>query len=151
MKGDAAMWFALLNIANLMLFVQSPKTDTHKLSIEISGIRNDKGALLIGVFMSHECFRDEKPEYEFSLPKAGIENGRIALKIELPAGRYGISVLDDENGDGRMKYNILGIPREGFGFSGYMSRGMKKPRFSDFSFDLRSGENTVKVKMRYML
>jgi uncharacterized protein (DUF2141 family) len=127
------------------------KSDTHKLSIEIAGIRNDKGTLRIGVFMSQEGFRDEKPEYEFSLSKAGLENGRIALQIELPAGKYGISVLDDENSDGRMNYNLLGIPREGFGFSGYISRGMKKPRFSDFSFDLRSEVNVIKVRMRYVL
>lgn len=146
------MWFALLNMAGfLMLFVQSSKTDTHLLSIEISGIRNDKGVLQVGVFMSQESFREEKPEYEFTQLKRGVENGRIVLRTELPEGKYGISVLDDENDDGRMNYNILGIPREGFGFSDYTHRGMKKPRFDNFSFDLRPEKNTVKVKMRYML
>jgi uncharacterized protein (DUF2141 family) len=37
--------------------------------------------------------------------------------LDIPPGTYALVVLHDENMNGRVDYNWLGIPREGYGFS----------------------------------
>ena len=73
----------------------------------------------------------------------------VLFSLYLPSGLYGISVLVVADSDGRMKYGFAGIPLEGFGFSGYRQKGLKRPRFSDFSFT-HSANTQVEIRMTYL-
>lgn len=117
----------------------------------IEGVRNNKGEISLGIFRSQQEFTNEKPSIEKIFPKTGLRAGILRIEFKLEPGNYGIAVLDDENKDGEMNYNIIGMPLEGFGFSNFVSSGLRKPRYSDFSFDVKPGENRVHVKMRYVL
>ena len=44
----------------------------------------------------------------------------------VPAGRYALMVIHDENGNGRLDTNLVGMPVEGYGFSNN-PRVMRKP------------------------
>jgi uncharacterized protein (DUF2141 family) len=35
----------------------------------------------------------------------------------IPAGTYAVTVLHDENSDGKMDFNWIGMPTKGYGFS----------------------------------
>jgi uncharacterized protein (DUF2141 family) len=84
--------------------------------------------------------------------KKDISSGEMKVKFDLPPGTYGIALVDDENSDGVMEYNRLGIPKEGFGFSDYYHTGLKKPKFNSFSFTLEKGQKkSIKIKVRYIL
>jgi uncharacterized protein (DUF2141 family) len=37
--------------------------------------------------------------------------------LDLPAGTYAISIFHDAKDDGVLNTNVLGMPREGYGFS----------------------------------
>ena len=59
--------------------------------------------------------------------------------------------MDDENFNGKMDYNFIGIPKEGFGFSNYYHSGLTKPKLKSFAFEVIENKNTkVEVKMKYM-
>ena len=73
----------------------------------------------------------------------------MIIKLKLKPGVYGISVLDDENKDGEMKYNWFGIPKEGYGFSNFYHTGITKPNFKDFDFIVGEKDKIVQVKMKY--
>ena len=83
----------------------------------------------IGVFRDNESFKKEQAYRELQFAKKDISNGEMKVQFELPPGTYGIALVDDENSDGVMEYNFLGVPKEGFGFSDYYHTGMKKPKF----------------------
>jgi len=59
---------------------------------------------------------------------------------------YGITLLDDENKNGKLDYKFV-IPKEGVGFSNYEQHGFRRPVFSDFSFLLKKNE-TIHVPIR---
>jgi len=60
----------------------------------------------------------------------------------------GFVILDDENG--KMNY-LLKIPREGFGFSNYLHKGIKVPTFNDFSFTVEKNKTIeINVTMKYL-
>lgn len=119
--------------------------------VTISNIRSGKGDIRIGVFKDQKSFDDEKAYKNFVFPKQNIQGGTLKISFQIEPGIYGLAVLDDENSDGKMNYNFLGMPREGFGFSNYDADGFSKPKFNDFKFQVKQGKNFVHIKMRYIL
>jgi uncharacterized protein (DUF2141 family) len=134
------------------------QANAQKVIMTIEGIRNNDGVISLGIFQDQQQFAQEKPAIDaetgrtlsLQFDKTGLQEGVTTVEFDLKPGNYAIAVLDDENNDGKMNYNWLGVPLEGFGFSNYVSRGLRKPVYSDFSFDVTEGENRVVVKMRYM-
>jgi uncharacterized protein (DUF2141 family) len=68
----------------------------------------------------------------------------------LPTGDYAIAVIHDENDNHKLD-TLLGIPREGFGFSRNPAIGFGPPRFAAARFALASGADAQHVRMKYML
>lgn len=60
-----------------------------------------------------------------------IEDTTVSWNLLVPAGTYGVMVLDDIDRNGEMKRNWLGIPKEGVG----SSRGAKGGAFGGPKFD----------------
>ncbi len=75
----------------------------------------------------------------------------MMVKFSLDPGIYGLSLLDDENSNGKMEYNFFGIPKEGFGFSDYYHTGITKPKFDAFKFSIDKDQTKrITIRIRYM-
>lgn len=121
-----------------------------KIVLDISNLNKNPGTICIAFFISEADFKSEKPFLVFKEPKTKNKVELAKITFCIPAGEYGISVLHDENMNGKMDYNLLGIPLEGFGFSGYYHHGLKKPVFRNFSFCIiRNETKHLEVKMKY--
>lgn len=72
------------------------------------------------------------------------------VNYKLDPGTYGITLLDDENKNGEMEKNVIGIPKEGFGFSNFFMEKKKKPSFSDFKTNIKGEGDKVQIKVKYM-
>ena len=68
----------------------------------------------------------------------------------LPVGDYAIAVIHDENGNRKLD-TLLGIPREGFGFSRNPAIGFGPPRFSAARFLLDKNGTAQDIRIRYLL
>ncbi len=119
------------------------------ISIEITNIRSKKGKIVVAVFKNNEDFKKEITFSDKSYSKCNVKNGNLTIKQKLKPGIYGISILDDKNNDGKMEYNFIGLPKEGYGFSNFFHRGMNRPEFEDFDFIVGKENKTVYVKMKY--
>ena len=117
----------------------------------ISNIRNKNGLIRIGVYSSENGYPD-KPQYSFSLAKDTISSGKLLIFIPLKeSGTYAISILDDENSNGKMDYLFGILPREGFGFSNNPKiTGRKAPSFEQTSFLFEKGKMHINVRMIYI-
>ena len=67
----------------------------------------------------------------------------------VPAGTYAVSVLHDENGNGRADMALM-IPKEGFGFSRNPAIAFGPPRFSRASFGVNGASVQQTIRMRYI-
>lgn len=76
-------------------------------------------------------------EHRFSLPG-------------LAPGDYALAVIHDENGNGKLD-TIVGIPREGYGFSRNAPVRFGPPRFAAARFTVEGTETSERVTMRYLL
>ena len=120
------------------------------IELNLKAVRSTTGNLNIAIFADEKGFKSEKPIWESKLSKSTVQNGEIQVQIPFKAGHFGISVLDDENNSGKMEYNLLRIPREGFGFSNYYHKGLRRPKFDDFDFYIEKNERKkITVLMKY--
>lgn len=55
--------------------------------------------------------------------------------------------MHDENGNGTLDKTVLGIPKEGYGFSNN-PRLMRRARFDEAVFELPEGGHRIEVEMR---
>ncbi len=130
---------------------QSKKPSQEKIEIVIEGIRNLKGKIKIGFFQNDTQFQNENAYKRIVVSKANVINNRLVYTCYIESGTWGISLLDDENNNGKMEYSFFGIPIEGFGFSNYYLTGLSSPSFNDFKFKVISGQSKkVVVKMKYI-
>ncbi len=121
--------------------------------LEVTNLKNNKGNIIVAIFKDNETFQTEEDgTFDFKIfPKKSMKNGKLLVKFELPEGEYGLTLVDDENGNKTMDYNFIGLPKEGFGFSDYYHSGMTKPHFDKFKFNHSSKKDLrLTTKMRYL-
>jgi len=136
----------------LLLLLPAAVINAQDVEVTITGIRNTKGQMGIGVFRDNESFKKEQTYRDLQFAKKDVSSGEMKVRFDLPPGTYGLALVDDENEDGEMEYNFVGVPKEGFGFSDYYEKGLKKPKFDSFSFTLEKGQKkSIKIKVRYIL
>ena len=106
------------------------------LTIMVKGVRSADGALFLAVYDSDKSFM--KVPQAKTTRRMNASKGDLKIVIpDLPTGKYAIASYHDENGNGKLDTNALGIPQEGYGFSND-ARGMfGPPNFSEavFEFD----------------
>ena len=118
---------------------------------EINNLKNSDGSILVSIYKSKKSFDDGIPSSHKFIPKKGkMDKGVFKSQFSLPPGVYGLVFVDDENNDGKMTNRKIGIAKEGFGFSNFYLKGLKKPKFSDFSFTLKENFETMQIRLRYM-
>jgi len=89
---------------------------TGSITIEVTGLENDDGEVLIAVSNSRENY--ESDDLAFVDAKVEIENEQAEYTFkEMPFGEYAIKLFHDENLDGELDSNFLGMPTEDYGFS----------------------------------
>ncbi len=62
-------------------------------------------------------------------------------------GRYSVAVFLDEDGDGKLDTNFLGIPKELFGFSNDAMGAMGRPSFEKASFEVGADGARIEVTL----
>lgn len=68
----------------------------------------------------------------------------------LPPGVYAAQVFQDENDNHKVDRNVLGVPKEGVGFSNDAPIKLKAPSFKDaaFAHDAEDAD-PIRIKLRY--
>jgi uncharacterized protein (DUF2141 family) len=104
-----------------------------QIRVVVRGLRNDQGRVGCGLFNHTEGFPSNKRVYrEIWKP---IHSGSATCEFNrIPAGTYAVTVLHDEDSDGKMHFNWIGMPTEGYGFSNNAKATLFAPSFSAASF-----------------
>lgn len=140
-----------INVFTAVLFIVLPVcVKAQETQVKVTGTRSGKGKIILNVFKDQADYDNEKPFKEFVFDKHGLVNGTLTVKCGLEPGVYGITLVDDENANGKLDKNFIRMPKEGFGFSNFFMEKLRKPAFDDFKVDLRSPNKTIEIKIKYM-
>ena len=127
------------SIVVIAIFAAALATPTSNAADLDVRLRNspDSGTLIFQVYDAADAFGDLRdPAQEFSLPAVG--DGVYALE-DVSDGEIAVLVYHDENGNGLIDKNFIGIPREPLAISnGYKPKG--PPSFARASFDISPDE-----------
>jgi uncharacterized protein (DUF2141 family) len=67
----------------------------------------------------------------------------------LDPGRYAIILFHDENGNGKLDKNALGVPTEPYGFSNNVQGFLGPPAFEKTAMRLDAGNKAVRLGLIY--
>lgn len=82
---------------------------------------------------------------------AAAKNGRVTVVLRnLPPGRYAIQAHHDRDGDGEIGRNMLGIPREGVGFSRNPAMRFGPPSFADAAIDVSDKPMRIRIGLQFV-
>lgn len=83
-------------------------------TVEVSGLRATKGRVLVALHDDRWAF-PSRWERAVASTSIAAQEGTVTATLRLPRpGRFALIVVHDEDADGRMKKNALGLPREGY-------------------------------------
>lgn len=146
-----AIVFILLQLILFSFSSFHSKGDTtFQFIVNVNDLRNSKGVVQFTLYNDADSFPDEHYKKYYRKLSAKIVNGTSTVIFEnVPAGRYAVNILHDEDEDGQIKKGII-LPKEGIGFSNYQSIGPgNKPVFNKAAFDL-SGNKELDVEIIYL-
>jgi uncharacterized protein (DUF2141 family) len=127
---------------------QPPRLDG--IHVEISRLRNDKGQVLCSLFSSAADF-PKKNDKAVAHAKSDITHGKAACDFASVApGTYAVSVFHDENSNGKMDTNLVGMPREGVGASNNPKPRFGPPKFDAAAFRFSGGRLALEITIHYL-
>ena len=149
-----------LGLAVLLILFTLP-VKASELRVTVDGIRSSHGTILIGLYDSPESFNRA---IELS-DKEGFLNdpnrfAAVALRANaammssvvftnLNPGQYAIILFHDENGNGKLDKNALGVPTEPYGFSNNVQGFLGPPAFRKAAMLLNAGDKAVRITLNY--
>jgi uncharacterized protein (DUF2141 family) len=119
------------------------------ITVHITDLKHLKGMLGVSLYNSKKGFPGKHEQaYTSELKKISGTTENVVFE-DLPYGTYAVSIMHDENNNGKLDTNFIGIPKEGVGVSNNPKIGMGGPKFNDSVFTLDTKELEVTVSMKY--
>ena len=119
------------------------------LDVEIEGMRNHRGQIHACLTRNPSHFPDCRNDPEALRQSVAAASHHLRFS-GFQAGTYALTILHDENSNGRMD-KIVGVPKEGFGFSQNPIVRFVAPSFDRVRIALLRGHADTKVRIQYVL
>jgi uncharacterized protein (DUF2141 family) len=150
--GWKAVGLAAALVAAFGAFAQTPAPTPAEnvIHVEISSLRNDKGQVLCALFSSAEAFPKKADRAAARITAKIVERKAVCDFTGVAPGTYAVSVVHDENSNGKLDTNFIGMPREGVGASNDAKGHMGPPKFGAASFQYHGGRLDLKIRVNYL-
>ncbi len=107
------------------------------LTIEVGNLQDARGDVYVTIYDSPETWLSadtHRATRRVAVPEDAGD--AIAVAFDLPPGRYAFAVHHDVNGNGKMDYRLLRLPKEPYAFSNNLVPKLSRPAFDAAAFDL---------------
>ena len=142
--------FAALILLSGWPLCASATTDDGRVTATVRDLRSERGQVLACLTTQPAAFPDctsDPDARKLKVPAARVVELDFGI---VPEGRYAISLIHDENGNGKLDTRLM-IPREGYGFSRDAPVRMGPPKFASAAFDVTGMPQHLLIRMRYLL
>ena len=116
------------------------------LTVTVENVTSNDGKISVAVYNSSEGFLKFDKVFKAGSEPSKKGSTEVVLK-DLPEGTYAVAAFHDQNANGELDTNMLGIPKEPLGFSKGKMKTFGPPSFAECSFNLSSDQAiTVPIK-----
>jgi len=118
--------------------------------VKVLNIRNSKGTVACALFDSPDGFPIEYLRYAASMMAIEIRDTQARCDFAaIPPATYALIVIHDENRNGKLDTNWMGVPAEGYGFSSDAKATLSAPSFSAAKFQYGGGALDLTIRLHY--
>ncbi len=139
-------------LAAPLLAATAPATGTD-VSLNVTGLRSAKGQVLACLTTQPRAFPNcakDPASHKLAVSVGTGAAGSVRIDFgPVAPGRYAISLLHDENGNGKADMALF-MPKEGFGFSRDAPVRFGPPSFNAAAFVVADIAVLQSIRMRYM-
>ncbi|MEM1176292.1 MAG: DUF2141 domain-containing protein [Pseudomonadota bacterium] len=143
MKKTVLIWLGVSLVATFI----SNAANAADLDVSVTDIDLSEGTIELALFDNETAWKGSGDAVRTA--RIEVTGDTVSTSFyDLPPGRYAIKLFHDANSNGKMDTNSLGLPKEGYGFSGKGGR-FGPPKFAKASFEIVDGtDNTVEIRLR---
>ena len=126
--------------------------ETGSLTVEVLGLRSKNGTVKAAVFKDAKGFPGPDWSGVVQQQQATLSadgTSAVAVFNDLPLGKYAVSVIHDEDGNGKLNRNLVGKPTEGYGASNNPKKRMSAPPFEEAVFTFDKTTAPLKITLIY--
>jgi len=141
-----------LGLAGLLLAGAAdaePAANTSIISANVGPVRAIKGSLGCRLYTSGAGF----PRTLTGTTRRRVKvTGNLARCVfeQVPPGTYAVMVHHDENDNGKMDRNFIGMPVEGYGASNNRTHALSAPTWDESKFVIEAGKaRALSIALRY--
>ncbi len=114
------------------------------LDLNIGPVASAQGSLMVAIYDSAANFRNVAVQQQ----QLAATAGQMSLRFSnLVPGEYAIAIFHDSNGNGKLDTNLLGIPKEGYGFSNLTKSLMGPPTWDDVKFAVPAAGGKLDINL----
>jgi uncharacterized protein (DUF2141 family) len=117
-------------------------------TVTVDQIHSAVGKVYVTLWGSPETWLDDRK----SLQNVGVPAavGQITVTLhDVAPGRYAVATFHDENDNGEMDFNFLGLPTEGYAFSRDVRPFLSAPSFDACAFAVGIDDTALTIHMVY--
>lgn len=121
------------------------------LRVHVDGFRNTRGVAGIVLFSSSDGWpEDVHRSYQHKAqPIQAVSHSATITFDNLPPGDYGVVALHDENSNMKLDRNLVGWPKEGFGFSNNPHVGLGAPSYRQAIIKMQCPATDTTIHIQY--
>jgi uncharacterized protein (DUF2141 family) len=120
-----------------------------RININVGRLRNHQGILGCRLYHAEKGFPESSSG---TVTKEVTITGDIVRCDfeDVSPGTYAVSCMHDENKNGKLDKNILGVPTEGYGVSNNHTHALSAPTWDESKFVVEAGKNVgLGIDLRY--
>jgi len=139
--------FVTADASEAFLAAQSATVKTPKstLSLNVTGMDKIEGQLMVALFDTEKAYEDDTP---LKGEIVNVTSDSVKVKFsKLRIGDYAFKLFHDENGNGELDTDMLGIPSEPYYFSNDASDPFSAPEWDEARFLVPHGRITKDITL----
>ncbi len=118
-----------------------------QLDIELTGVENDHGLVRVAV-CTPATFTTKHCPFTGAAP---AKPGSVVVSVpDIPPGRYAVQAYHDEDGNGRLRRGLFGLPAEAIGFSRDARVRLGAPSFDEAAIDVAEPSTATRLQLRHL-
>ena len=131
-----------------LLFCNELLAQVCTLTVNVTGLRTNKGTLYVSLYNNCDGYPTQHAK-AFRIAHTAVTGTKCTIMFEdVPEGVYALACYHDENDNGKVDTNFLGIPKEGIGASNNAKGFMGPPSFNNAQFKVTTNI-TQEIRLFY--
>lgn len=129
----------LINTISSLLLIGHAQSS--EIQFDMLAINSDAGKLYVQLFKGKENYTKGKA-LASSVVEAKVGDNTVVFD-NIEQGEYAIRFFHDENGNGKLETNFIGMPTEGYGFSNDAKPSFGPAKYKDMKFAVTAESKVI--------